>query len=34
MTIDKDSWGYRKEAKLESYITAAKLIETLIETVR
>jgi len=33
MTIDKESWGYRKEAKLESYITSAKLIETLIETV-
>ncbi|XP_065658385.1 tissue alpha-L-fucosidase isoform X2 [Hydra vulgaris] len=33
MTIDKLSWGYRQEAKLDSYISTSKLIENLIETV-
>ncbi|XP_057311568.1 tissue alpha-L-fucosidase-like [Hydractinia symbiolongicarpus] len=33
MTIDRESWGYRSEATLSAYISSAKLIETLIETV-
>lgn len=34
MTIDRESWGYRSEANSSAYISSAKLIETLIETVR
>ncbi|XP_065653357.1 tissue alpha-L-fucosidase-like isoform X2 [Hydra vulgaris] len=33
MTIDKESWGYRKEAKLESYIKTSEIIKSLVETV-
>lgn len=33
MTIDKGSWGYRKTASLDSYLTSKELIETLVTTV-
>jgi alpha-L-fucosidase len=34
MTIDKKSWGYRREAKLEDYLTVQELIALMAETVR
>ncbi len=34
MTIDKRSWGYRREAKLEDHLTIAELITSMVETVR
>ena len=34
MTIDKESWGYRKNANLCDYHTIKELIEILVKTVR
>ena len=34
MTIDGQSWGYRRNAKLEDYLSAHDLISSLVETVR
>ena len=34
MTIDKHSWGYRRDAKLEDYLTTHELLTTLSQTIR
>lgn len=33
-TIDKSSWGYRKNARLEDFMTTEEIISTIVETVR
>ena len=33
MTLDQQSWGFRRNAKIEDYLTPNQLIHTLIETV-
>ena len=34
MTIDKESWGYRRNAKLLDYLSMDDLTESLAQTVR
>ena len=34
MTIDSQSWGYRRNAKLEDYLSVQDLISSMVETVR
>ena len=33
-TLDKYSWGYRREAKFNDYLTINEIIQTIAETVR
>jgi hypothetical protein len=34
MTLDIHSWGSRREAPVEDYLTIHQLIQTIVETVR
>ena len=34
MTVDKQSWGYRREATLSSYYSIEELLVELVTTVR
>ena len=34
MTLDKYSWGFRRDAQLNDYLTTQELISTLVQTVR
>lgn len=33
MTIDKDSWGYRRNANISNYLTTHEMLTTLVQTV-
>jgi len=33
MTLDKESWGFRRNAKIEDYLTATELMTTIVESV-